>query len=272
MQQTINNHQNEPQNCGSYLSLIENYIPYNEQEKADQKAMLSFIENHPHHLTRDELSGHMTVSLWTVNEDYTKTLMVYHHIYDSWAWIGGHVDGDDNFIHVCLKELEEETGTHALYIDPNPISLEILTVDGHVKRGEYVSSHLHYNLTFLAVVNEHEFLRIAPEENSGVKWFTFEDALKASSEPWFVENVYKKLIKKVQIKRIKQMESYFDLLLDHLGTDEMYEQLETYFHSDLWKLDFEADEKGLLPSDLKRGVLSEDGLYNYFSQNKKGVK
>ena len=82
MQQTINNHQNAPQNCGSYLSLIEKYIPYNEQEKADQKAMLSFIENHPHHLTRDELSGHMTVSLWTVNEDNTMTLMVYHHIYD----------------------------------------------------------------------------------------------------------------------------------------------------------------------------------------------
>ena len=36
--------------------------------------------------------------------------------------------------------------------------------------------------------------------------------------------------------------------------------LETYYSGPEWKADFEADEAGLLPADLKRGVLSEDGI------------
>ena len=40
------------------------------------------------------------------------------------------------------------------------------------------------------------------------------------------------------------------------------EELIAYYESDLWREDFEADEEGILPKDLKRGVLSEDGIYN----------
>ena len=39
-------------------------------------------------------------------------------------------------------------------------------------------------------------------------------------------------------------------------------ELESYYLSDEWKQDFSDDEAGLLPPDLKRGVLSEDGIYN----------
>jgi ABC-type multidrug transport system ATPase subunit len=42
--------------------------------------------------------------------------------------------------------------------------------------------------------------------------------------------------------------------------------LEDYYENGLWRLDFEADEKGLLPRGLKRGVLSEDGLYNVLTE------
>ena len=67
-------------------------------------------------------------------------------------------------------------------------SLESLTVDGHVKKGNYVSSHLHLNITYLLA-----------DENSGVMWFSPEDALEKSTEPWFVEHIYSKLIKKMGI-------------------------------------------------------------------------
>ena len=43
---------------------------------------------------------------------------------------------------------------------------------------------------------------------------------------------------------------------------EDYEVLKGYMESGKWRKDFEADEKGKLPAGLKRGVLSEDGLYN----------
>ena len=72
-------------------------------------------------------------------------------------------------------------------------SLEVLTVDGHEKRGEYVPSHLHLNVTYLLEADERDSLHICEAENSGVRWFTLEGALRASSEPWFVERIYKKL-------------------------------------------------------------------------------
>ena len=66
------------------------------------------------------------------------------------------------------------------------------------KRGKYVPSHLHLNVTYLLEADEEEVLRIKPDENSGVKWFTPDETLKACSEPWMIERVYRKLINKLQ--------------------------------------------------------------------------
>ena len=65
-----------------------------------------------------------------------------------------------------------------------------------MKKGKYVSSHLHFNVTYLAEADEAETLVVNEDENQVVKWFTFEEALKASTEPWMVEYIYKKLIAK----------------------------------------------------------------------------
>jgi len=64
------------------------------------------------------------------------------------------------------------------------------------KKGKYIPGHLHLNVTYLAEADETQMLVVKKEENKGVKWFSFEDALKVSSELWMVERVYKKLIKK----------------------------------------------------------------------------
>lgn len=77
-------------------------------------------------------------------------------------------------------------------------SLEIVCANGYVKKGEYVSTHVHLNVTFLIEGDEEEFLRIQEDENSGVKWIEIEDVEKASNEKWIFENMYKKLIKKVE--------------------------------------------------------------------------
>ena len=71
-------------------------------------------------------------------------------------------------------------------------------MDGHVKKGQYVSSHLHLNVTYLLMADDSQQLTIAQEENSGVKWFTPDEALQASSEPWFVRNIYSKLNEKMR--------------------------------------------------------------------------
>ena len=94
---------------------------------------------------------------------------------------------------MALREAEEETGLKKLrLLGDGIVSLECLTVDGHEKRGAYVPSHLHLNVTYLLQA-EDEDLQEKPDENSGVGWFTPDEALAASTEPWMVERVYRKL-------------------------------------------------------------------------------
>ncbi len=183
----------------SLWDTIRNYKPVNPQEEHDRKQMLEFIEHNGDYLERKNLTGHFTASMWTVNKARTKTLMVYHNIYDSWSWIGGHADGMEDLCAVAMKELQEETGVnHARLVSEEVFSLETLTVDGHVKRGVWVPSHLHFNLTYLAEAEEEEKLVVREDENSAVQWWTFEEALKVSTEPWMVEYIYKKLIEKLE--------------------------------------------------------------------------
>ena len=80
-------------------------------------------------------------------------------------------------------------------------SLEVLTVDGHEKRGAYVSSHVHLNVTYLAVADPAEPLRVKPDENSGVRWVPLEDAVRLSTEPWIRDRIYRKLIDKLAVVR-----------------------------------------------------------------------
>ena len=76
-----------------------------------------------------------------------------------------------------------------------------------------------------------------------------------------------------QIQRIAKYEEMMQeaerLINLHITSEEAYaklhsliQELETYYRSDEWKQDFADDEAGRLPKPLKRGVLSEDGIYN----------
>ncbi len=179
---------------------LEQYHPINEQEERDKKVMLQLLKTQPDIFTRENEVAHFTASSWLLNREHTKVLMIYHNIYHSWSWTGGHADGEEDLLAVAIKEAQEETGVKEIQtVDDTIFSIEMLTVDGHEKRGRYVPSHLHLNVTYLLEADEAEVLRIKPDENSGVKWFALEEALEACSEPWMVERIYKKLNKKLQM-------------------------------------------------------------------------
>ncbi|MBR6369796.1 MAG: DUF4298 domain-containing protein [Bacteroidaceae bacterium] len=82
-----------------------------------------------------------------------------------------------------------------------------------------------------------------------------------------------------QIERIEQMEKILDSLkeaiaqvntamsrLRELGPQAL--ELDDYYGSPEWFDDLKADEKGLLPDGLRRGVLSEDGIYDVLNEYK----
>ena len=179
------------------IASIEQYQPYNVQEEMDKSLILEWIKNNNNAFLRENTVAHMTASAWVVNADRSKVLMVYHNIYNSWSWLGGHADGETDLLSVAIREVKEEAGiSNVLPVSEDIFSLESLTVDGHWKNGKYVSSHLLFNVTYLLEADSEEAVSIKVDENSGVAWFSPEDALKKSTEPWFVEHVYAKLIEK----------------------------------------------------------------------------
>ena len=182
------------------LSNLSAYQPWNEQEAFDRDEIIRKIESCPDIFTRENRSAHMSASSWIVNRERTKVLMVYHNIYQSWSWTGGHADGETDLLAVALREAREETGIqHVHALSPDIFSLEILTVNGHEKRGQYVSSHLHLNLTYLLEADESDPLIKNEAENSAVAWFPLEDALTASRESWMRERIYGKLNQKLTV-------------------------------------------------------------------------
>lgn len=177
---------------------IEKYVPYNEQEEKDKNTILKYMDAFEDTLTRNNEFGHFTASAWVVNKERTKVLMIYHNIYKSWAWTGGHADGESDLLSVAVREVKEETGVENVKVlDDDIFSLEIVCVNGHIKRGKYVSSHVHLNVTYLLEVDENATLRIKEDENSGVKWVPIDEVEVTSNERWVKEKVYRKLNEKL---------------------------------------------------------------------------
>lgn len=178
---------------------VENYVPANEQEERDRALLLRWIDSGVDILTRENEVAHLTASAWVMNPERTKVLMAYHNLYDSWAWLGGHADGESDLLAVALREVEEESGVGAVCpVTDEILSIETLCVQGHEKRGRYVPCHLHLNVTYLLEADPNQPLRVKPNENSAVAWINVEDIPKKSTEEWFVERIYSKLCERAK--------------------------------------------------------------------------
>lgn len=179
--------------------MLKTYTPYNQQEKQDIDLILQAEQIFGDILTRENKFCHLTASSFVINKSRTKVLCVYHNIYNSWSWVGGHADGDDDMMYVAQKETKEETGLENFSpVCQMPISVEILCVKSHYKKGNYVPAHQHLNITYLFEADENNSLRIQKEENSNVAWLTFKQLLSKSDEPNMIP-VYQKIIEKIKL-------------------------------------------------------------------------
>ncbi|WP_276869946.1 NUDIX hydrolase [Lactococcus taiwanensis] len=180
--------------------LLGRFRPEGPQEEADLplfKSRASDAKN----LTRDALA-HFTASAFVLNQTHERVLGIYHKIYKSWGWMGGHADGDVNLLHVAEKEVREESGIEQLkLLLPDPISIENLPVFGHFHRSRgYVSAHLHLNVTFLFEADDQQLLRENKEETGGVAWIPLEEFSSQSSEEE-MKIIYDKIISRIIEKK-----------------------------------------------------------------------
>jgi 8-oxo-dGTP pyrophosphatase MutT (NUDIX family) len=184
---------------------IKNYTCYDMQEENDKKIILKCLETFNDCLTRNNEISHFACSAFVLNKNKDKCLMVHHNIFNAWTWPGGHADGDNDLLNVAIKEVIEETGVkNVTPITEQIISLNIIAVKGHMKKGNYVSPHLHLSTAFLLSADENEKLIVKSDENSKVQWIPVTELDSYITEPHMME-IYKKIISRFITKEIEEI-------------------------------------------------------------------
>lgn len=177
--------------------LIKNYKPSCMQEEQDKKVILKYLDTFDNLVTRDNEFAHFTSSAFIINQDKTKVLMAFHNIYKSYSFLGGHLDLEFDTLKVAIKEANEESSiTNLKLLVKEPISLDIISVAGHLKKGKFVSSHVHLNVTYLFQANDKDFIQNKEDENSSVAWLLIDELDKIVTEE-DMKIIYKKIISKI---------------------------------------------------------------------------
>ena len=166
-----------------------------DREAQEQRMILDMIDRLGDAiLSRESEIAHMTASSIIVSPDRRRTLMAFHRIYNSWAWTGGHADGESDFEAIARREAQEETGISGLKrLGAGIASLEILPVWAHVKRGRAVGSHLHLNVSYLFEADDGLPLSVREDENSAVGWIDIDRLEEYVSEMPMLP-VYRRLL------------------------------------------------------------------------------
>lgn len=178
-----------------FVTELVGFQPSNEQEAKDRQVILDYVDHFKDGvLFRSNEIGHITSSAFIVNKSCDKALMIYHNLRDVWAWTGGHVDGDEDFLGVAVREAMEETGIAELTpLSDGIASMDILNMQGHIKNGKYVNCHLHLSVAYMFSADEHLPVRIRPQENKAVRWMDFSEFTESRFDKYDLY-LYRKLI------------------------------------------------------------------------------
>lgn len=183
-----------------YFEEICRYQPMNRQEEIDQATMIEFIERNPESaLLRDNRVAHVSSSAFILNPAMTHTLMILHHLRGAWAWTGGHADGERDLLKVALTEAREEAGLTAVEpLFPHIASLDMLTVQPHVRKGEYVGAHLHLSVSYILIADDKAPLQRNIQETDDICWLPAEQ-LTTERFDAFDAYLYNKMLEKARM-------------------------------------------------------------------------
>ena len=170
-----------------------------EEESALKEALLQILAkegDRPFYREREE--GHLTASAMILDPELKRVLAVYHNIYRSLSWTGGHADGERDLLAAAVREAKEETGiTKVQPYYGGILSLDLLPVPAHEKKGKAIASHRHFSVAYVLIAPFDQPIRIKPDENSAVEWVEIEEFLDRCSEPHMI-GVYEKVFARIQ--------------------------------------------------------------------------
>ncbi|GAB0175007.1 MAG: NUDIX hydrolase [Candidatus Altimarinota bacterium] len=161
------------------LSLREHTHAFPEDGDATAKVIVWIEKYRELAFTRENLEGHITGSLFIVNENHTKVLLMFHHKLQKWLQFGGHADGEIDVLSVAIREFQEESGIQE---EPRIIG-EICDIDIHTIPARHSEpEHLHFDILFLASISESVSMQKEVGKVEDLKWVDISDIEDYSTE------------------------------------------------------------------------------------------
>jgi 8-oxo-dGTP pyrophosphatase MutT (NUDIX family) len=153
------------------------------KERADLASMCVYAATLTEPFSRTQQPSHFTGSAVVVDAVGDRVCLVLHGKLNRWLQPGGHAEAADagDLAATALREAREETGLAVSLHESAPRPLD---VDAHAIPQKGVEpAHLHLDVRFLVVAAEPEKLAHDPNESSGARWLTWDEALKLADEP-----------------------------------------------------------------------------------------
>jgi len=187
----------------SIIEIIKSITPLDDWERRDIAYAIDAFERYDGDiLTRENEEAHVCSTCWVLNKARTKVLMAHHNIYNSYAYLGGHADGQSDIAECARHEVAEESGIKNFrQICDSAVMVDIRDVKDHTRRGKLVPAHRHINLLYVFEADEAEPLKIQHDENSAVAWLpldTLSDYIGEDDKHMIP--IYQRIIKKLMGK------------------------------------------------------------------------
>jgi len=160
------------------LEKLAAYQPFEDSDKGARQRLTDFVNEHSDCFERSLKVGHVTGSVWLVDDTGQNVLLTHHRKLNIWIQLGGHCDGESDTVAVALREAQEESGIMALKV----LSEDIFDLDIHPipARGDE-PEHFHYDVRYV-IQTQGNTNFVVSEESHDLAWIPIEKLSDYSQE------------------------------------------------------------------------------------------
>ncbi len=162
---------------------FKKYAKFYPTEKEVAEKFIVFLErNGEKAFIKRNLEWHFTGSVFVVNKDFSKTLLMHHK--KLWVWLNfwWHADGDIDLENVAVRELEEEAGIKITKQDlmEDCFDLELQTIE----KWKNAPKHLHFDIRYLVTVDDDIIFEKQETEVNDIRWFDIDKIEEVDVTNW----------------------------------------------------------------------------------------